>query len=160
MEKNILIAYYSWANGTKKIAEQVSKITGGTLFEIAPAVAYTSDYDAVVEQAKKEISAGVKPALAADIDVATYDTVFIGTPNWWSTMAPPVATFLDGKDFKGKTIIPFCSHGGGGWSRIREDIAAMCPGSNSAEGFSVYNGGGNDMPQQVEAWLKEIGYTK
>ena len=160
MAENILIAYYSWANSTKKIAEEVSKITGGTLFEIAPAVAYTTDYDEVVEQAKKEIDAGVQPELAADLDIAAYDAIFIGTPNWWSTMAPPVATFLTGKDFTGKTVVPFCSHGGAGWSRIREDIAALCQGSNSAEGFSVYNGGGSDMPRQVEKWLNEIGYVK
>lgn len=160
MAKNILIAYYSWAGSTKKIAEQIEKVTGATLFEITPQAAYSADYDTVVAQAKKEIGAGERPELVADTDVAAYDTVFIGTPNWWSTMAPPVATFLQGKDFSGKTVIPFCSHGGGGWARIREDIAALCPGSASAEGLGIYDGGGSDLPKQVEAWLMEIGYGK
>ena len=40
---------------------------------------------------KREINAGVKPELAEKVkEFDKYDVIFVGTPNWWSTMAPPV----------------------------------------------------------------------
>ena len=66
---------------------------------------YPNSYNAVVDQAKKEIQAGYKPALQSTLDrIESYDTIFVGSPNWWSTIAPPVATFLSEYDLSGKTI--------------------------------------------------------
>jgi len=63
MKNDILIAYYSWHGNTRKIAELIERETGGTLFEIKPVEPYTTDYQAVVAQAKEEIQAGFRPAL-------------------------------------------------------------------------------------------------
>ena len=94
MKQNSLVVYYTHSANTRKIAEIICEKTKGTLFEILPAEAYPADYDAVVKQAKKEIGAGYRPDLATDIDVTPYDVIYVGTPNWWSTMAPPVAALL------------------------------------------------------------------
>ena len=111
----ILIAYYSWSGNTRFAAEQIQKATGGTLFEIKPVKAYPKDYKACVDLARKECPAGFKPALASEVsDMAKYEVVFVGTPNWCSTMAPPVRSFLASYDFSGKTVIPFVTHGSGG----------------------------------------------
>jgi flavodoxin len=63
MAENILIAYYSWGGSTRRLAEQIQASIGGELFEIIPQTAYPKDYNACVNQAKKEIQAGYKPAL-------------------------------------------------------------------------------------------------
>lgn len=47
-----------------------------------------------------------------------YRIIFIGTPNWFKTFAPPVMSFLKQHDFTGKIVIPFCTHGGGGFGQI------------------------------------------
>ncbi|MGN0738880.1 MAG: flavodoxin [Treponema sp.] len=44
---------------------------------------------------------------------AEYDTIILGYPNWWASIPMPIATLLESYDFSGKTIMPFCSHGGG-----------------------------------------------
>jgi flavodoxin len=156
MEKKILIAYYSWSGNTKKVAELVSGITGGELFEIKPRDAYPDGYDAVVEQAKREIKEGYMPELAGmPAGIEGYDTVFVGSPNWWSTIAPPVAAFLDRAGLAGKTIAPFCSHGGGGKAGLFRDIAAVCGGADVAEGLAAYNG--NVREGEITAWLERTG---
>lgn len=100
--EKVLIVYYSWSGNTRVAAEQIRKITGGTLFEIKTAKAYPAEYDACVEQAKKECRSGFCPELASKAgDLAKYDVIFLGTPNWWSTMAPPRADIPDhGKPFR------------------------------------------------------------
>ena len=155
MNTNILVAYYSWTGNTAKIAKEVSERVGGSLFEIKR----NQPYEALVRESKKENERRAYPKLAVDIDIAAYETIFVGTPNWWRTLAPPVATFLKDKDFAGKTIIPFCSHGGGGWGEIQTAVRAFCIGGLFMDGFSAKDGA-CDLPVQVQNWLKEIDYIK
>ncbi len=141
MARSILVAYYSHSSNTRGIAELIQRETGGTLFEIQPEVAYPTAYNTVVEQAKREIQAGFRPPLRAGLDqLQSYDTILIGTPNWWSTIAPPVATFLAGQDLAGKTVAPFCTHGGGGAGHIARDVAALCPGATVLPVLAVRGG--------------------
>ncbi len=158
MNQKILIAYYTHSGNTKKIAEQIRNETNGTLFEIVPEKAYPEDYNTVVQQAKEEINAGFKPALKRKIDdIHEYDVVFVGSPNWWSTNAPPIDTFLTENDLSGKTVVPFCTHGGGGPARTAQDVAVLCPDSTVLEGFSVSDKNIGKAGAQVSEWLKKIG---
>ena len=156
-----LVVYYSRSGNTRNIAKLINQAVGGTLHEIVPEAPYPRSYDATVEQAKREIQAGYKPPLQSELDgVEAYDTVFVGSPNWWSTIAPPVATFLSGHDLSGKTIVPFCTHGGGGLGRIGQDIAKLCPRSTVLSCFGVYGSGGVDAQARVSAWLGNVGFTR
>lgn len=158
MAEHILIVYFSRSGNTKKIANLIQQEVGGTLHEIQPETPYPSPYDAVVEQAKGEIRAGYKPALRSKLDqIEPYDTVFVGSPNWWSTIAPPVATFLSAYDLSGKTLVPFCTHGGGGLGRIDQDIAELCPHSTMLSSFEIYGNGTGNVQAQVSAWLSKVG---
>ena len=158
MVQKILIAYYSRSGNTKKIADLIQQQVGGTLHEILPEVPYPNSYQETVDQAKIEIRDGHKPALKSTLDHPdSYDTVFIGSPNWWDTIAPPVATFLTAYDFSGKTIIPFCTHGGGGLGRINHDITRLCPQSTLLYSFEVYGSRTGNVQTQVSEWLSKIG---
>ncbi|MCC8108969.1 MAG: NAD(P)H-dependent oxidoreductase [Planctomycetes bacterium] len=153
---DVLVAYYSHSGNTRAIAECIGRRTGGTVTSIFPIQAYPKAYDAVVEQAKKEIRAGTMPDLAGDARTEPFDVVFVGTPNWWSTMAPPLKTFLSRHDLAGKVVAPFCSHGGGG-GHIEQDIRAACPGADVKTALVVSGDGGDRLDSLVEAWLGEIG---
>ena len=90
----VLVAYFSHSGNTREVARQISEATGGDLFEIVPATPYPTEYRAVVDQGKKEIEAGVRPALKNPVgDLSQYDVIFVGSPCWWATIAPPVATW-------------------------------------------------------------------
>ena len=157
MKNDILIAYYSWSGNTRKIAELIERETGGALFEIEPVPPYTTDYRAAVAQAKKEIEAGFKPDLKDMPEITSYKVVFLGTPIWWHTMAPPLAAFIDRFDLDGKTVVPFHTHGGGGGGSFERDVARMCPNSRAVEGFGAYNSGGKETTARIVSWLSSIG---
>ena len=158
MAEHILVVYFSRTGNTRKIANLIHQEVGGTIHEIRPKVPYPNSYDAVVDQAQKEIQAGYKPALQSTLDhIESYDTIFVGSPNWWSTIAPPVATFLSEYDLSGKTIVPFCTHGGGGLGRIGQDIAKLCPQSTILSSFEIYGSGTGNAQAEVSAWLRKVG---
>ncbi len=157
MKNDILIAYYSWHGNTGTIAELIQRETGGALFEIEPVQPYTTDYRAVVEQAKEEIGSGFRPELKALPEITSYTVVFLGTPIWWHTMAPPLATFIDCFNLSGRTVVPFHTHGGGGVGTFEEDIARMCPDSTVTAGFGAYDRGESQTQAQIRSWLSSLG---
>lgn len=155
--KKILIAYFSHSGNTRVIAEQIKELTGGDIFEIKPVKDYPSAYQAVVDQAKKEISADFKPQLKSEItNIDTYDMLFIGSPNWWSTIAPPVVTFLSGHDFKGKTIIPFITHEGNRMGRSVSDIKKLCPTASIADEHAFRGSSVHNVQKEISEWLQKI----
>jgi flavodoxin len=159
MSGRVLVAYYTHSGNTEALAQAVARATGGTLFKIEPEAPYPRAYNAVVEQAKREIRANHRPPLKGDIDVAAYDAVFVGTPNWWSTVAPPVATFLSRHSFGGARVFPFLTHGGGGEARIARDVKSLCPDADVSEPLAVYGGEGGGLDAKVEAWLRAVGFA-
>jgi flavodoxin len=149
--KKVLVAYYSHSGTTKKVAQEIHQAVGGDLFEIKEATPYPRDYNNVLKQAKQEIANGFRPALKDKIpEISDYDIIIIGSPNWWSTIAPPVATFLTQADFSGQTIAPFITHGGGGLNRTISDIRQLCPDTNILEGFDA------NRREQLSAWVKSF----
>jgi flavodoxin len=161
MNQKILIVYYSWSGNTRKIAEIIHKYVDGTIIEILPEKPYPKSYNDTVQQAKKEIREGYKPPIKNKIEnIDEYNIIFVGTPNWWSTIAPPIATFLSQYDLSGKIIVPFCTHGGGGKGRIVEDITRLCNNAKILECFSIYGGESRDLENKVVEWLKKLELLK
>jgi flavodoxin len=149
--KKALVAYYSHSGTTKEVAEQIYKAVGGDMFEIREANPYPRDYNAVLNQAKHEITNGFRPALKDKIpETSDYDLIILGSPNWWSTIAPPVATFLTQADFSDKTIAPFITHGGGGLGHTVIDIRKLCPDAHVLEGFDA------NQSSRIPAWLQSL----
>jgi flavodoxin len=127
------------------------------LFEIEPVHPYSTNYQAVLAQAKEEIQEGFRPELKAMPKNTSYTIVFLGTPIWWHTMAPPLAAFIDRFDLNRKIVVPFHTHGGGGAGSFEKDIAKMCRNSTVQEGFGTYNSGGSETIAQIGSWLNSIG---
>lgn len=152
---NILVVYFSFSGTTRELAQEIARQTGGELRELVSQKPYAFDYNTAAKEARNEITRGVCPPLSSGNEpIDGYTTVFVGTPNWFKSLAPPVLSFLRGHDFSGKTIVPFCTHGGGGFGGIEQKIADECPASNLLPGLAV---GGAASGEQVASWLKMIG---
>ena len=170
----ILIAYFSRTGqeygvgtvtkgNTAKVAEIIAEKTGGTLFEIRPVQSYPFDYKECTQVASREKAQKARPAIAEKVaDFDKYDTIFVGYPIWWGDMPMPVYTFLESYNFKGKTIIPFCTHGGSGLSSTEQNITLTCPGAKLLSGFEMQGSIAQKEPAQAEekisAWLNKIGF--
>lgn len=160
-EKKIIVVYFSHSGNTRVIANDIHNIAGGDIFEIKSVQTYPEDYDAVVAKAKQELNSGYKPVLKTKVEnIAQYDMVFIGYPNWWGTFPAPVKTFLSEYDLAGKTIAPFCTNEGSGLGRSVEDISKLCPKSNLLEGLAVRGSAVKTAQTKVSDWLKKIKITK
>lgn len=159
--KKVLVAYFSHSGNTREIAEQIHKSVGGDIFEIQAVKPYPADYDTVVEQARRELDSGYKPELKTKVEnMGSYDVIFIGYPNWWGTFPAPVKTFLSEYDLSGKTIVPFCTHGGSGLGRSVADISKLCPKSILLEGLAVWGRNVKTAQNEVAEWLRKIKITK
>ncbi|GFP76965.1 flavodoxin [Clostridium fungisolvens] len=155
---NILIAYFSYSGNSKKVAELIQEKTGGDIFRIETINPYPTDYNAVVDQAKREQEYNYRPKLAAQVDdMGAYDVVFVGYPNWWITMPMAVFTFLEEYDLSGKMVIPFCTHRGTGLGGSVDDIAELCPNSTIIEGLEIIDD--EEIGQQIDIWLDRISIS-
>ena len=150
-----LIVYYSYSGITRRLAEDIALITDGELLELKPQDPYSFSYNTAVKEVRAQIEKGVCPALMpSDTHVSGFDTVFIGSPNWLKTFAPPVLSFLRATDLSGKTIIPFCTHGGGGFGNMVDEYQKECSTSRVIPGLAVK---GTYTFREVQKWLNSIG---
>lgn len=152
----VLIAYFSWGGNTRGIAKEIAVQTGADLFEITCVEPYSKDYNTVLEEAQRDQNAQARPKLADQVEnMEQYDTILLGYPNWWASIPMPVASFLEEYDFKGKTIIPFCSHGGGRFGQSLTVIAKLTPDAVIGEGLAVSYSGGSSLSSDVSTWLED-----
>jgi len=156
--KKVLIVYYSRSGNTREIANQIHLAIGGDIVDIQTVNPYPDDYRETTTKAKLELESGYKPPLKTKIaNLATYDFVFLGSPNWWGTIATPVMTFLSESDLSGKTIAPFMTHGGSALGRGSADIGKFCPKSSILDGLAVLGKNATTSQNEVIAWLGQLG---
>ena len=157
---NMLIAYFSWSGNTRRIAEEIRRQTGADIFEIVPIPAYSDDYNTVLMEAQRDQHDKARPAITNPLPgLDEYDVILLGYPNWWASIPMPIASFLESYDFSGKTILPFCSHGGGRFGQSLTAIAKLAPQAVIAPGLSVHYSGGSSLPGDVRNWLETQGIS-
>ena len=148
---NPLVVYYSYSGITRRLAEDIALITDGNLRELKPQKPYSFSYNTAVKEAREEIEKGYCPPLLQGAEaIENTDVIFIGSPNWLKTFAPPVLSFLRAVDLSGKTIIPFCTHGGGGFGRMIEDYKKECKNSIIKDGIALR---GDYSFDELRKWL-------
>ncbi|MDV3427056.1 MAG: flavodoxin [Bacillota bacterium] len=163
-----LIVYFSrkgnnYVNGSIKnltvgnteiAAKMIRELTGSDMFEIKPVIEYDLDYHACTEEAKSDLRANARPDFKnAPDNIAEYDTIYLGYPNYWGTMPMHVFTFLEKYDLSGKIIKPFCTHEGSGMGRSESDIKKLCPGAKVEKGLAIHGGSVGNAKKSIEKWL-------
>lgn len=156
----ILVVYYSATGSTKAVAETIADTTGADLFEITPVVPYTSDdlnwtndNSRVSVEHNDESKRDVPLTKTTPDNWADYDTVFIGYPIWWGIAAWPVNNFVEGNDFTGKTVIPFCTSSSSGLGQSGDLLADMAGTGNWQDGERFSSGASSS---KVESWVNGL----
>ena len=171
--KKVLVAYFSrtgeqYSVGTIKkgnteiIAEMIASKTGGDTFEIKVANDnYPKAYKDLINYAQTEKRNNERPAIAGKVNIADYDVIFVGYPNWWGDMPMPVYTFLESYDFSGKTVIPFCTHEGSGLSGTESNVKTVTK-TDVKKGLAIYGhtaqNNRTEADKKVSQWLKDLGF--
>ena len=179
----VLIAYFSWAENAvleegvdamtspsvsdpgnvQQLAGWIQEETGGELFSIQVTDPYPSDWDACLERANEERGQNARPALVEPQveNLDSYDTVFLGYPNWWYGVPMALLTFLEENDLSGKDVYLFCSHGTGGLARSVEIITEAAPEANISDNiFDCYEEDAPVSQENIQAWVAELGFSQ
>lgn len=152
-----LVVYFSHSGNTATLAGYIAMQTSGDLFEIIPEVPYPDDFDGTVTIFHQERDTGAQPAVASFVDnMADYDMVFIGYPIWGGDIPPVAQTFLRQYDWTGKTVIPFCTHGGSGLSGSVDTLKELCTGATILGGFAINGDDVDRYGESITAWLDEV----
>lgn len=139
------------------MATVIGEATGGDMVRIQTETPYPGNFDDLAAQADNERQNGIHPTLSTSIEgFDNYDVVFVGYPIWWYQMPMPMYSFFDRYDFSGKTIIPFSSHGGSGWSGTIADIAGLEPEATMVDGFSTSRSNVASSAEEIRNWLRDI----
>lgn len=165
---NKLVAFYSradenYVNGeiktlnignTEVAAGIIQEFTGADMFKIEQVQPYAKDYNQCIEQAQNDQKRNARPELKNYPEsIEQYDTIYLGYPNYWSTMPMAVFTFLEHFDFSGKTIKPFCTHEGSGMGSSERDIRTLCPGAELDKGLAIHGGSVHRSKKEIEKWI-------
>lgn len=151
--RKTLIAYFSYSGITKKLAEKIAQIKGVDIFEIQTVKQYSSGYSQLLKESRSEQKENSRPKLKdSDLKMEEYDTIILGYPNWYNTCPMAVLTFLEIFDMSGKTIAPFCTHGGSRMGNSEMDIKISCPNSKILKGYA----GGISAIDELEKWASSI----
>ena len=149
-----LIVSYSYSGNTHEIARELQAMTGSDWCEIHPWQPYPMAFPVLLAQIKREIHSGYHPSLLPGTrSPQPYPVIFVGSPNWCGTIAPPLASWLSKNDLSGKIILPFYSHCGGAKGNLREDIARLCPKAEVGEALGVIENGGQNLTMILQNWL-------
>lgn len=159
-QQKILVVYYSWSGNTEAVARLIQSETKADLFKIELQNPYPANYSACVDEYRADKRENrVRPLKSKVENIAGYDIIFLGSPIWSGTIAPPVKTFLSGHDLSGKRIIPFVTHGGGGAGSSFTDMKKLAPRAEFSKGLSLY-GSRSGFDGEVKKWLKQMEVEK
>ena len=158
---NTLIVFFSWGGNTKGIAQEIQSQTDADLFEIELVHPYSDDYDTVLDEAQRDQNEQARPEIKNHVEnMDQYSTIILGYPNWWASIPMPIASFLEEYDLSGKTIVPFCSHGGGRFGQSLTAIAKLAPDATMGEGLAVSYSGDSGLSDDIAEWLEKNGVKK
>ncbi|WP_314723508.1 flavodoxin [Enterocloster bolteae] len=147
---------------TEALARMIRENTGGDLFSIQTVQNYPVEYDTLIDQGGEEKNQGARPELLNHVEnMADYDVVFLGFPNWWYDMPMPLYSFLEEYDFSGKTVIPFVTSASSGFSGTIGTLQEMLPGAVIVEnGLHVPMRDVSGADDEVADWIAGLGLTQ
>lgn len=163
-----LIAFYSradenYVNGTIKTLKTgntelaagiIQELTGADLFKIEQVRPYAKNYNECIAQAQADQQRNARPELKRYPEsIADYDIIYLGYPNYWSTMPMAVFTFLEHFDFNGKIIKPFCTHEGSGMGSSVSDIQKLCKTATVEKGLALHGGSVLRAKDEIREWV-------
>lgn len=131
-------------------------MSGSEIFRLERKTPYSSSSNGPVlyGEALNELRSEAVPELKEYPDISRYDTILLGYCNWWSSIPASVRSFLTHDDFSGKTIVPFCSMGGGQFGQTISTVAKLVPNSVIKEGLMVSYSSYDRA--EISEWLEKI----
>lgn len=141
---------------TGVVAMMIQEATGAELMVLETTEQYPASYDETLDVGRQQRDDAARPELALTlVNLDEYDTIYLGFPVWWYDMPMAIYSFLESYDLSGKTIVPFATSGGSGFSE--SDIASLQPNAEVLEGIVIGANSVINAQDQVNTWLTHLG---
>jgi flavodoxin len=154
-----LIVYYSFDGNTAFISRTIAAAIGADMLELKLAEqTATQNFTRYFWCGRLCYSKQNPELLAFDKQPGDYDLVFIGTPVWEFTFAPPLKTFFSKVILTDKKVALFCCHGGGR-GKTFEKMEAQLPGNKivgKIDFVQPLKFHKKDQEEKAQKWAKEI----
>lgn len=116
-----LVVYYSRTGHTKIVAENIARMLRCETEELVDRGQRKGLLGYL--RASLDATLGRRADLApTKLDPSAYDLVIVGTPIWNASVSSPVRTYLMAERGRIKRLALFCTHGGGGSTRVLRQI--------------------------------------
>lgn len=158
----VLVAYFSATGNTRPLAEYAADSLDADLYEIIPETPYTTAdldwHDSSSRTTLEMNDDAARPAISGCVEnMENYDVIFLGYPIWWGEAPRIICAFLEGYDFNGKTIVPFCTSGSSGIGSSADHLHPLTNGAEWVEGHR-FSAGATEA--DVQSWLDSLELTK
>ena len=155
-----LVIYYSLEGNTKLIAETIAKEISADILELKSKKDYPKGGFKKYLWGGKSVMFNQKPELMEiNINLDEYDRIFIGTPIWVGTYAPPFNTFIEEYKIENKKIALFACHGGGGGKKFFANFKSKVPNNDYIGDIEFDEPIKNDTKgdlSKVTQWVKSL----
>ena len=153
-----LVAYFSASGITEKVAKQIAELAKADIYEIKPKVPYTeADLDWMNKSSRSSMemkNLSFRPEIAdTPLNMADYDTVYLGFPIWWYIAPTIVNTFLEKHDFGGKKIVLFATSGGSGFGKTVQHLKPSVAKDTAIVEGKILNSAKAD---EIKTWLESV----
>lgn len=162
-----VVVFFSQTGSTAKLAGIFKEARNADVIELKLVEPYPSTYDSTIAKVGAQRQSKQWPALVnAKIDLAQYDTVFLGYPIMFGSFTPPIYTFLDSNDLSGKVVVPFCTFGSGGRKASAAELKELEPQANVTLAYGITNkrinaeGGIEKAKAEVESFFADLASGK
>ena len=153
-----LVVYYSLSGNTKQIAANIASKAKAEVFEIKTTEPMQEGLKFHLE-IKQQLKNKKYPSIQEKLpDFNDYDTIFVGFPVWWYTMATPVFEFLQRADFKNKKVVPFSTQGSN-YGTSFADFKNLAKNAKIGKEQSFNNVGkkyDNAVDNKISTWLNDL----
>ncbi len=155
-----IVMFYSLEGNTKLIADMIAKETDSVTLELKPEKDIPKGGFKKFLWGGKSVMFKEKPKLLNAIpDLEQYDTIFIGTPIWASSFAPPINTLISNISIKNKKLALFACNAGGGAVKCFDKLKNLLPDNTvigTIDFVDPQKAETVKINSQVKNWLKEI----
>lgn len=158
---SVLVSDGAVLGNMEYMASVIQRETGADSYRIVEQDAYPREHQSLLDRAQQEQRNNDRPAVSGELpDLSGYDVIYLGYPNWWGDLPMILYTFLDSVDLSGKTVVPFCVHGGSGFSGTIHTLRQMEPGAEVLDGLTISRNSIKSSDQEIIGWVNSLEINK
>ncbi len=153
------VIFYSLNGNTRRLAGLIASAARAEVIELAPVMKQPAERSLEHIWSSTTVTVPEEPVLRSmERDLAPFDLLYIGTPVWAGGAAPPLRTFLKGREFFRRNFALFAGYSGR-TGKVFQDLRGYLTGGEvlGEIGFrEPLEQDQSDLEERIDRWVREI----